>query len=152
MKTMDENKNYYQSSKLIERIDWDKLIPMERWSGGHDEQMQGLLKDVNVIAHYNDCDYQGQVATCVQLNDTQEIVIYNDYYGSCDSCDVWEEASDEEVKKMCIQLAGGALIFNNLDDCKKFLATDNEATQYDWNEKVRSGLLNLINSVKEVVE
>jgi len=96
-------------------------MKMERYSGGHDEQMKGLLKDVTVMGHYNEGDYQGIVATCVMLNDTKEFVIYNDYYGSCSGCDAWEGATDEDVRKMCIDLANGAYIFKNIKDCIEFL-------------------------------
>jgi len=142
------DKNFYQDGRLIERIDWEKLMPMSRYAGGHDDQMQGLLKDVTVIAHWNEGDYQGSVATCVMLNDTQEVVIYNDYYGSCSGCDAWEDATDEDVKTMCKQLAGGALIFKNLEECKKFLSIKKDATQYDWSRDVCNGLLEEMNADK----
>lgn len=115
-------KKYYQSDKLIDRIDWENIMSMPRYAGGHDEQMQGLLKDVTVIAHWNEGDWQGMVATCVRLNDTGEVVIYNDYYGSCSGCDAWEDATDDDVRQNCRQLAAGAYIFENLDDCVEFLS------------------------------
>lgn len=142
------DKNFYQDGKLIDRIDWENLMPMSRYAGGHDDQMQGLLKDVTVIAHWNEGDYQGSVATCVKLNDTQEIVIYNDYYGSCSGCDAWEDATDDDVKTMCKQLAGGALIFQNLEECKKFLSSEKDATQYDWSKDICNGLLEEMNADK----
>lgn len=139
------DKNFYQDGKLIERIDWEKLMPMPRGAGGHDDQMQGLLADVTIIAHWNEGDYQGSVATCVMLNDTQEIVIYTDYYGSCSGCDAWGDATDKTVKAMCQQLAGGALIFKNLDECKKFLSSEKDKTQYSWSGAVSKGLLMKMN-------
>lgn len=123
---------YYQSTKLVERINWEVIMPLERYSGGHDEQMRSLLKDVTVLGHWNEGDYQGQVATCVELNDTHEIVIYNDYYGSCSGCDSWEDASDEDVIQMCKQLAAGAYIFKNLEDCMEFLTEGDIERSYDW--------------------
>ena len=123
---------YYQSDKLIERIDWEKIMKMPRYAGGHDEQMKGLFKGVKVIAHYNEGDYQGMVATCIKLKDTKEIVIYNDYYGSCSGCDAWEGATDDDVRQMCRQLACGALIFKNLEDCKSFLVNVNNQTGFNW--------------------
>lgn len=123
---------YYQSDKLVDRIDWEKIMKMPRYAGGHDEQMKGLLKDVKIIAHYNEGDYQGMVATCVKLNDSKEIVIYNDYYGSCSGCDAWEDATDDDVRQMCRQLACGALIFQNLKDCKLFLINVNNETGFNW--------------------
>ncbi len=140
-------KLYYQSGKLIKRIDWDKILPMSRYAGGHDEQMKGLLKNVKIIAHWNEGGYDGSVATCIQLKDTKEIVIYSDYYGSCSGCDAWEDASDEDVKRMCIQLASGSYIFKNIKDCIGFLKKrhDSEESFYD---DVRIGLLSKINEPK----
>lgn len=136
---------YYQSEKLIKRIDWENIMPMSRYAGGHDEQMRGLLKNVTVIAHWNEGDYQGYVATCVQLNDTKEIVIYNDSYGSCSGCDAWEDATDEDVKEMCIQLACGAYIFKNMKDCKQFLSNPDEETSFYWVGLIANSLLTEIN-------
>ena len=107
--------------KLAERIDWDSIMPMSRYAGGHDDQMKCLLKDVTIIAHYNEGDYTGSVATCVKLNDTNEVVIYQDSYGSCSGCDAWEDANDDDVIQMCRQLACGAYVFPTLEECKDYL-------------------------------
>jgi hypothetical protein len=138
---------YYQSEKLVDRIDWKKIMPMERYAGGHDEQMKGLLKDVTVIAHWNEGDYQGQVATCVQLNDTKEIVIYQDGYGSCSGCDAWEDATNEDIKDLCMDLARNAYVFKNIEDCKTFLITGDEehSSEWEWSNQ-RIELLKAIES------
>ena len=138
------NVKYEQRGELIDRINWDEIMPMDRYAGGHDEQMKGLLKNVKLIAHWNEGGYEGQVATCVQLNDTKEIVIYNDYYGSCGGCDAWEYASDDSVVTMCKQLAGGAYIFKTLDDCIEFLSSPKDERSYNWEGATSSGLLELI--------
>ena len=118
---------------LVERVDWEKIQPMSRYAGGHDDQMEGLLKNSTVLAHWNEGDYQGSVATCVQLNDTKEIVIFCDYYGSCSGCDAWEDASDEEALRMCKGLAAGAKIFKNIEECKEFLSLEKyESNDYEW--------------------
>ena len=137
-------KRYKQDGKLIKRIDFGKILPMSRYAGGHDEQMKGLLKNVRLIAHWNEGDYQGSVATCVKLKDTKEIVIYDDYYGSCSGCDAWQDASDEDVKRMCIQLAGKAYIFKNLKDCKEFLKMRHQPEE-SFYDNIRIGLLNEMN-------
>lgn len=127
---------YYQSATLIDRINWDVIMGLPRYAGGHDEQMQALLKDATVVGHYNCGDYQGEVATCVRLNDTGEYVIYNDYYGSCSGCDAWEDAADADVICMCKQLATGAYIFKTLDDCLDFLSDDpDNYTETSWRWK-----------------
>lgn len=121
-----EGLNMTTNAELIERIDLEKILPMPRYAGGHDEQMKALLKNSTVLAHWNEGDYQGKVATVVQLNDTKEIVIYEDYYGSCSSCDAWEDANDEDVKHMCKQLASSAQIFKDLEEAKNFLSLEGE--------------------------
>lgn len=124
---------YRQSAELVDRIDWDAIMPLPRCSGGHDEQMRALFKNTTVIAHYNDGDWQGMVATCVRCDDTGEIVIYNDFYGSCSGCDAWECASDGEVVKLCEDLAKGAYIFDNLESCVEFLRhPPDPETSFDW--------------------
>lgn len=124
-------KKYYQTDELQKLIDWTAIMPMSRYAGGHDDQMEGLFKNAKVIAHWNEGDYQGSVATCVQLEDGR-FAIYNDYYGSCSGCDSWEDASDEEVRKMCIDLANSALVFESLSDVKEFLSAGEPAENYDW--------------------
>ena len=138
-------KKYYQSDKLADRVDWENIMPMDRYAGGHDDQMCGLLKDVTIVAHYNEGDYQGMVATCVRLNDTGEVVIYNDYYGSCSGCDAWEDATNDDVRQMCRQLACGAYVFKNIEDCKDFLSSPKDDVDWSW----RSVASNLLEEVKK---
>ena len=92
--------------------------------------MKGLFKDASVIAHWNEGDWQGQVCTCVKLPD-ERVAIYSDWYGSCSGCDGWEYADDEEVRKLCIDLANGAYVFNSLEDVMEFLSGDN-FDRYSW--------------------
>lgn len=132
------------NAELIERIDFEKIMPMPRYAGGHDDQMQGLLKDTTVVAHWNEGDYQGQVATCLKLNDTGEHIVISDYYGSCSGCDAWEDARDEDVKRMCIQMAGDAKIFKTLEEVKLFLSHDPKGYD-DW----KGHLLEEINNPKK---
>lgn len=124
-------------------------MPMSRYAGGHDDQMKGLFKDAKVIAHYNEGDYQGQVATCVEFIEGEfagKVAIYNDYYGSCSGCDSWEDASDDDVRKMCIDLSNGAYLFDCLDDVKTFLAnpTEDNTTWSSWGNPAAGLLRNII--------
>lgn len=136
---------YIISDTLQSLIDWGNIMQMERYAGGHDDQMKGLFKDSTVIAHWNEGGYQGMVATCVRLSD-KRYVIYNDYYGSCSGCDSWENASDKEVKSMCINLSNGAYIFLSLLDVKQYLESiiDNPNESFDWS-KCAKPLLERIN-------
>jgi hypothetical protein len=108
------NLPYVFDDTLQTMIDWDAILPMSRYAGGHDEQMQGLIKGATVLGHWNEGDYQGQVATAMHLPDGR-VALYNDYYGSCSGCDSWEDASDDDVRKMCIGLANGAYVFPNAE-------------------------------------
>ena len=137
-------KKYRQDDSLQNMIDWDSIMKMDRYAGGHDEQMQGLITGSTVIGHWNEGDYQGMVATCIMLPDGR-FAIYNDYYGSCSGCDSWEDATDEEVKNMCIGLANGAYVFQSLDDVKEFLsATEEDSAWSSWSN-VKGNLLEAIN-------
>lgn len=98
-------------------IDWDTIMPMGRYAGGHDGQMKALFKGATVLAHWNEGDYQGSVATAVRLADGR-FAWYQDSYGSCSGCDSWEDASDQSVRKLCIDLANGARVFQTLDEMK----------------------------------
>jgi hypothetical protein len=136
---------YIQTDELQKMIDWDSIMKMPRYAGGHDEQMQGLFKDAKVIGHWNEGDYQGMVATCVQLSDGR-FAIYNDYYGSCSGCDSWQDASDENVKGMCINLSNSAYVFETLDNVKEYLAIPEEKGEWSSWSNVKGNLLNAINS------
>ena len=75
---------YFPTDELQNIINWDAIMPMSRYAGGHDDQMKGLFKNVTVIAHWNEGNYPGQVATCVKFNYGKfkdHYGIYNDYYG-----------------------------------------------------------------------
>ncbi|MCK9429470.1 MAG: hypothetical protein M0R17_05660 [Candidatus Omnitrophica bacterium] len=123
---------------LAKQIDWDNLLKMPRYAGGHDEQMKGLIKGAIVIGHWNEEDYQGMVATCLKVP-CGKFIIYNDYYGSCSGCDAWEDSSDEEVKKMINDLVYTCKIFNTLEEVKLFLSKI-EFDEYSWKNSSK-GLL-----------
>ena len=136
-------KKYYQTDELQKLIDWDKLMKLPRYAGGHDDQMISLFKDSELIAHWNLGDYQGEVATCVRLADNM-FVIYNDYYGSCGGCDSWEDANDTEVRNMCINLSNGAYVFKSILDVIEFLNSTGVDKSFGWNTLTSKGLLNEI--------
>ena len=118
---MTEIKWYRQDEMLAERVDWDNIKPMDRCAGGHDLQMKGLLKNSRVLAHWNEGDYQGSVATIVVLKDTGECVYYDDYYGSCSGCDAWEDADDKSALSMCKNIAANAYIFKDFQTLVEWL-------------------------------
>lgn len=135
-----EQKKYRQTDEFVDRIDWDNIMKMERYAGGHDCHMKGLLKNITVLAHCNIGSYDGVVATMVKLNDTSEILIYDDYYGSCSGCDAWEDASDNDVIDMCKQLVCGAYVFKTKEDAIEFLRSKKTSEQ-SIDQESRDGLL-----------
>lgn len=135
---------------LINRIDFEKVLSFKRCAGGHDDQMNNLIMNSTLLSDYNEGDYQGKVATMIQLNDIGEVVIYSDYYGSCSGCDAWKDADDDEVKTMCIQLASTAKIFKDINEALIFLGQQRiEGQDFGLSDKVRKGLLENYKEVKE---
>lgn len=137
---------YYQTDELQKLINWKEIMPMKRYAGGHDDQMCDLFENTEVIAHYNENDYQGQVATCIKFREGKfknKYAIYNDYYGSCSGCDLWEDATDSEVIKLCIDLSNSAYIFENILDVKEFLSSESNEWN-SWGNNLKKELLNLI--------
>lgn len=140
---------YYQTDQLQKMIDWNNIMKMSRYAGGHDDQMRGLFKDAEIIGHWNEGDWQGMVATCVILSDGK-YVIYNDYYGSCSGCDSWEDSTDDDVRKMCIDLANSSYVFENVNDVVLFLHTPDK-DGYSWKGKSSVGLLGEIMKNRQVL-
>lgn len=144
-------KTYFQSDKLQKLIDWQRIMPMSRYDGGHDDQMKGLFQNATVIAHWNEGDWEGMVATCVKFTFGEfdgHYGIYNDYYGSNSGCDAWAGANDEDVKKMCIDLANSTYIFKNLNDLKEFLQNPDDGNGWSSWSYVAFNLLSHINNNK----
>ncbi len=130
------------NADLINRLNFPEVLTLTRSAGGHDEQMKQLFKNVIVLAHWNERDYQGTVATMVELNDTKEVIIYSDYYGSCPGCDAWEDSTDEQAKNMCIQLASNAIIIKNIKEAIEFLLRKRRlAEEFHVSDDVRTNLL-----------
>jgi hypothetical protein len=127
-----------QDNRLQELIDWDAVMPLPRYAGGHDEQMKLLFKNSTVLAHWNEGDYQGVVSTVCRLQDGR-ITAINDYYGSCSGCDCWEDATDDDVRRLCIDLANGAKIFQSVEQCVEWLASRGQHENYSDYEWRNSG-------------
>lgn len=104
-----------KTTQLQELIDFEKCMAFDRYAGGHDEQMQNLFKGATVLAHWNEGDYQGAVATAVRLEDGR-FCWYQDSYGSCSGCDAWEDCTDDEARQLLIGLAIDAEVFDTLNE------------------------------------
>lgn len=121
-------------------LDWEKIFRQPRYAGGHEEVMRVLFRGAIVLAEWVERDYQGTEAFAYLLPNTEEygeladkIVILTDYFGSCSGCDSWEDASDKDVKALCMQLANNAHIFSSIKTAIQFLEVEvpGEATLYD---------------------
>jgi len=129
-----------KSDQLQTLIDWDAIMPMRRCSGGHDDQMRGLFKGATVLAHWNEGGYDGCVATAVRMEDGR-YCWYQDSFGSCTGCDAWEDAADDDVRKLCIGLACDADVFDSMDD----MLADMEAKDpRGWAEEAGRQLASLL--------
>lgn len=115
---------YHISHELQNLIDWKSIYKMPRKNGSPDDQMKGLFVGATVVAHWS---IPGQivsiVATCVKLTDGRYL-LYKSCYGSRIQRNYWVNATDEEVKQMCINIANGAYIFTSLKDVVSFLSQD----------------------------
>lgn len=128
-----------QSTEMQKLIDWDAIMPMSRYAGGHDCQMLSLFKGAKVLAHWNEGDDRGQVATAVQLADGR-FAWYQDSYGSCSGCDSWEDADDESVRKLCIDLANSARVFTTMQEMLEDMRTIGDG-KGSWYRKSADALL-----------
>lgn len=121
---------------LKDRLDWERIMLQPRNSGGHEEVMKVLFKDAEVIACYIEDNYQGAEGFAYRLKDTGEIVVVSDVFGSCSVCDSWEGATDEEARRLCIELANNAHVFASIQDAIKFLESvpEDEGAYWDLRE------------------
>lgn len=104
---------------LKDHLNWNELMVAPRYAGGHEDIMCVLFKDARVIASYIENDYQGTEAFVYELNG--EFIMVTDYFGSCSGCDAWEDATDEDVKYLCTELANNAQRFDSLSELFDFL-------------------------------
>ena len=126
---------------LKEDLNWNEIYVAPRYAGGHEEVMNVLFKDAEVVASYIQSGYQGDEAFLYHLNN--EYILVTDYFGSCSGCDAWEEATDEEVKGLCTQLANNAQRFDTITEVINFLSKDVKQNQgaYYAESGIADGLL-----------
>lgn len=130
---------------LASMVDYDAILPLGRYAGGHDEQMRALFKGATVLAHWNEGHYEGTVATAYRLSDGRYAWV-DDSYGSCSGCDCWDGADDATVRKLCDDLARSARVFCTLNEMRADMASVDEA-QGGWLVAGGRGLLSLLYGV-----
>ena len=125
-------------SKLL---DWETILKQPRCSGGHDDIMTNLfLRETAVcIAHWNEGDYQGTVATAYMFKDDGSVLIISDYYGSCCGCDLYEDAADDEIKKLVHDMVQGGILCETFSSAIQFINkinTSDKPWEYPHQESV----------------
>lgn len=135
-----------KTTELQKLIDFESCLMMPRYAGGHDEQMQGLFKGAKVLAHWNEGDYQGTVATAVQLEDGR-FCWYQDGYGSCYGCDSWEDASDDDVRKLLVGMSIDAEVFDTYEELLANLQQENSIAY--WKDQAGIELYKLLMAPKD---
>lgn len=111
---------YKPLEMLKDQLNWSLIMTQPRNAGGHTEIMDCLFTDAKVLASVVEDDCQGTLGYVYQLTNN-DIAIVSDYFGSCSGCDSYENASDAEVRNLCIQLANNAHVFPNTREAFLFL-------------------------------
>ena len=122
---------------LKDIINWDVVMTQPRTAGGHQEIMDKLFINAEVLAKHVQNDYQGELGYVYQLED-KRVVITNDYFGSCSGCDAYEDSTDEQLRNLCIQLANNSRTFENIPEAMNFLRSvkQDHAIYYDMRNVV----------------
>lgn len=118
---------------LQSQIDWETVMKQDRYAGGHEDVLQNIFGDKStVLSWWSSEDYQGTVAIATRIP-SGHVVIMTDYYGSCSGCDSWEGASDEDARKMIIDLVGGAKVFDSVEEAKEWCRSGIDTSKDPWN-------------------
>jgi len=108
--------------ELEELIDWQYVMDQPRCVGGHEEVMRAIFGTASVVlAWWSNNDYQGTIAIAHKLNDGR-VVVMTDYYGSCNTCDMWVGATDEDVRKLVLDLVHHAKTFSTVGEAADWCA------------------------------
>ena len=121
---------------LKDFLDWDRILKQRGSAGGHSEIMDVLFINGIVLANVSDNDYQGNIGYAYLVygyTDTAKIVVISDSYGSCSGCDGWEDATGEDLRQLCTNLANDAHMFDSIEEAISWLRIAvNDATYYEW--------------------
>lgn len=107
--------------ELMKQIDWKKALAQPRYAGGHEEVMANVFcSDSSVVlASWHEGDYQGSIVFSYLFIDGS-VAIIQDSYGSCSGCDAWEDADEEDAKKLIHDMVSSARIFPSIATARKF--------------------------------
>ena len=130
---------------LEKYIDCDLVMKLPRYACGHEEIMKNIFgNNAKVIAEYIEDDYQGTEAFAYQFKDGS-IVIATDYFGSCSGCDSWEDATDEDAKRLIIEIVSSSRLFVSLEQAIVFCKQNLSGFDYPF-----KSAYNLLGQLKEL--
>jgi hypothetical protein len=116
---------------LKDLLNWEKIMNEPRCAGGHSDIMNNLFMNAKVVASHIENEYQGNEAFAYKIANGRYVLV-TDYFGSCSGCDAWEDASNEEVRNLCIQLANNAHEFKSVGRMIDFIIEHSDSAElYD---------------------
>lgn len=142
---------YYHSDYLQKKINWEHLDQLEPISGGHDDFMVYMFKDSVLLAHVHEGTYSGDVITLVYHRESQQYILYSDYFGSCSGCDAFEANRDDRqaIHRLIIGICNDAMIFRTIDDVITFLKDPEEySAKYVFDDENTTEILRQIDVAK----
>jgi len=97
--------------QVLDAVDWVAAMAAPRYAGGHEDVMRSLFgSNAVVIAEWIEDNYDGCIAFAYEFSDGT-VAIITDSFGSCNGCDSWEGATDDEARHMINELAINARLF-----------------------------------------
>lgn len=117
---------------LLDSVDWPTVMAAPRYAGGHADVMRSIWPQATVVAAYIQDDYQGTEAFAYEFPDGS-VAILTDWFGSCSGCDSWEDAPDEEARRMVTALVTSARLFPSLTEAAEWCKTaGDDASDYPF--------------------
>lgn len=101
--------------KLVQMLDYDAIINSFGSSGGN-----SYVYDIMFMGHepgfyWAEGSWEGKVTVIYNIKGHH--ILIEDEYGSCDSCDAWDNVNDEELYDCCVALVNNcALIYETLEE------------------------------------
>lgn len=98
--------------------------------------LDNLFLNSVVLATVTEGTYQGSHGYAYLVYGYTEhvkIVLISDSYGSCSYCDAWQECTEEDARRMCINLANDAHMFDSVEEAIAWLKESHkDSAYYEW--------------------
>lgn len=115
-----------KKNEIADLVNWEAVLGQPRYSGGHVEPMRAIFQGAaEVVAEWVEDDYQGSEAFAYRFQDGS-IAIVTDYFGSCSGCDSWEDADDDEVRRMIGSLVNSARVLPSAAEAVAWCLTESQ--------------------------